>query len=433
MSNQFIYGQPIYGQTNIQYQTGIETIPGAEFGTYQATSYQQSSTNNVTTMPEITYQTQFEQQPIFLDQNQEYTQQINYTQTGQSGQVYQYEQPGVEITGLYNQQIQQPNQNYIINQHQQAKMIPQQTKISQQQAKIVQQIVQKKQNIQQPTSISRNPYYNQQYQGQNIPQQFVQNAQYQNPELDKPIIESDFQPDFQLANSVIGQSQINYEPKQSQMKPNQSKVMPITQQSQQQNYPQGYNPRNPNLNIQQYSQYSQDSHFVTAKDPGSRTVGINNFNNITPNINNKVTSSIPQVTQLSNKESAISHNSLEENQQPEVGIGNSNFNQSIGSSNKQNIGNSSFNNIESNINDNVLASKMSNDQFERENPIDEKTPDVSHMENFESQNNEVFPQEMDQNPLKESVTDNLDHLPTIGSIMKGTNEILPPPTRKKYQ
>ena len=433
MSNQFIYGQPIYGQTNIQYQTGIETIPGAEFGTYQATSYQQSSTNNVTTMPEITYQTQFEQQPIFLDQNQEYTQQINYTQTGQSGQVYQYEQPGVEITGLYNQQIQQPNQNYIINQHQQAKMIPQQTKISQQQAKIVQQIVQKKQNIQQPTSISRNPYYNQQYQGQNIPQQFGQNAQYQNPELDKPIIESDFQPDFQLANSVIGQSQINYEPKQSQMKPNQSKVMPITQQSQQQNYPQGYNPRNPNLNIQQYSQYSQDSHFVTAKDPGSRTVGINNFNNITPNINNKVTSSIPQVTQLSNKESAISHNSLEENQQPEVGIGNSNFNQSIGSSNKQNIGNSSFNNIESNINDNVLASKMSNDQFERENPIDEKTPDVSHMENFESQNNEVFPQEMDQNPLKESVTDNLDHLPTIGSIMKGTNEILPPPTRKKYQ
>ena len=433
MSNQFIYGQPIYGQTNIQYQTGIETIPGAEFGTYQATSYQQSSTNNVTTMPEITYQTQFEQQPIFLDQNQEYTQQINYTQTGQSGQVYQYEQPGVEITGLYNQQIQQPNQNYIINQHQQAKMIPQQTKMSQQQAKIVQQIVQKKQNIQQPTSISRNPYYNQQYQGQNIPQQFGQNAQYQNPELDKPIIESDFQPDFQLANSVIGQSQINYEPKQSQMKPNQSKVMPITQQSQQQNYPQGYNPRNPNLNIQQYSQYSQDSHFVTAKDPGSRTVGINNFNNITPNINNKVTSSIPQVTQLSNKESAISHNSLEENQQPEVGIGNSNFNQSIGSSNKQNIGNSSFNNIESNINDNVLASKMSNDQFERENPIDEKTPDVSHMENFESQNNEVFPQEMDQNPLKESVTDNLDHLPTIGSIMKGTNEILPPPTRKKYQ
>ena len=433
MSNQFIYGQPIYGQTNIQYQTGIETIPGAEFGTYQATSYQQSSTNNVTTMPEITYQTQFEQQPIFLDQNQEYTQQINYTQTGQSGQVYQYEQPGVEITGLYNQQIQQPNQNYIINQHQQAKMIPQQTKMSQQQAKIVQQIVQKKQNIQQPTSISRNPYYNQQYQGQNIPQQFGQNVQYQNSELDKPIIESDFQPDFQLANSVIGQSQINYEPKQSQMKPNQSKVMPITQQSQQQNYPQGYNPRNPNLNIQQYSQYSQDSHFVTAKDPGSRTVGINNFNNITPNINNKVTSSIPQVTQLSNKESAISHNSLEENQQPEVGIGNSNFNQSIGSSNKQNIGNSSFNNIESNINDNVLASKMSNDQFERENPIDEKTPDVSHMENFESQNNEVFPQEMDQNPLKESVTDNLDHLPTIGSIMKGTNEILPPPTRKKYQ
>ena len=85
------------------------------------------------------------------------------------------------------------------------------------------------------------------------------------------------------------------------------------------------------------------------------------------------------------------------------------------------------------MNDNALANKMTNDQFEKENPIDEKRPDVSNMDNFESQNNEVFPQEMDQNPLKESVTDNLDHLPTIGSIMKGTNEILPPPTRKKYQ
>ena len=429
MSNQFIYGQPIYGQTNIQYQTGIETVPGAEFGTYESTSYQQSSTNNVKTIPEMTYQTQFEQQPIYLGKNQEYTQQINYSQTGQSGQVYQYEQPGVDITGLYQQQIQQPKQNYIINQHQQAKMIPQQTKMSQQQTKIVQQ----KQSMQQPTSFSRNPYYNQQFQGQNIPQQLGQNAQYQGAEFDKPIIESEFQPDFQLANSVIGQSQIKYEPKQSQIKPNQSKVMPITQQSQQQNYPQGYIPRNPNLNIQQYAQYSQDSHFVTAKDPGSRTVGINNFNNITPNISNKVTSSVPQVSQLPPKESSISHNSLEDNQEPEVGVGISNFNQSIGSSNIQNIGNSNLQNIESNMNDNVLANKMTNDQFEKENPIDEKRPDVSNMDNFESQNNEVFPQEMDQNPLKESVTDNLDHLPTIGSIMKGTNELLPPPTKKKYQ
>ena len=78
----------------------------------------------------------------------------------------------------------------------------------------------------------------------------------------------------------------------------------------------------------------------------------------------------------------------------------------------------------------VLASKMSNDIYENENPIDEKQPDVSNMDN---QSNNSFPMEANQNPLMQSVSENMAQLPTIGSIMKGTSEMLPPPTKKKYQ
>ena len=51
--------------------------------------------------------------------------------------------------------------------------------------------------------------------------------------------------------------------------------------------------------------------------------------------------------------------------------------------------------------------------------------------------NDNFPQEMNQNQLKESemgdIDDNLDHLPTINIIMKGNSDMLPPPKKKKYK
>ena len=107
-------------------------------------------------------------------------------------------------------------------------------------------------NIHQPLSVSRNPYFNQPFKGQNReplnnPPQVDDNIQ------DGPIIESDFQRDFQIANSIINQSQIPLDPNIANPQ-NQSKMMPLPQQSQQVNYNQGSmsSERNPNFKIKQY-------------------------------------------------------------------------------------------------------------------------------------------------------------------------------------
>ena len=266
MSDQYQYGQPIYGQ-EIQYLTGMETnydqmaFHGAEFGTYETTNYQQGAKTNMTNNELILQQTY--EHPIFLDQNQtDYTQQVYYQegQGGQPEQVYGYQQQGAQILGYENYyQVPQQNQQKFINQkYQQPQTIAQQqaqqarisqqqakqAKITQQQAKIVRQIVQPKQNVQvkqniPPTSGSRNPHMRQQYQyqqnqqilQQNIPQNiqgkmnrpkmgpnFIENAYIQQNELDEqPQIESDFQPEIPMTNSVLSQSKIPFQPKESQV------------------------------------------------------------------------------------------------------------------------------------------------------------------------------------------------------------------------
>ena len=409
-----IYNQNIYGQSNIQYQTGIEslepsTISGAEFGTYQATNYQPTTTANVTRLPTI-YQTE-QESTTYYDPNQAYTQQFAYVQSDQSGQIYQFQQQGNDLSAFYQQQIIQPQQNIInqqdlINQQlfqnqqqviqQQPQPISAQTKMVQQMAKQNQNLnqnIQNTSNIHQPLSASRNPYFNQQFKGQNIdalnnPPQVDDNFQ------DGPIIESDFQPNFQI------------------------------------NYNQGVmsSGRNPNLKIQQYGQLSNDSHFVTSVDPGSRTVFINNMNPVEPNLEKKTSENIPQVSQLSHKESGISHHSIEDNNEVNQNENENELkNDLLNKNDSMNLVQNSVQTVETNE---VLASKMSNDIYENENPIDEKQPDVSNLDN---QSNNSFPMEANQNPLMQSVSENMAQLPTIGSIMKGTSEMLPPPTKKKYQ
>ena len=209
-------------------------------------------------------------------------------------------------------------------------------------------------------------------------------------------------------------------------------MMPLPQQSQQVNYNKGVmsSRRNPNLNIQQFGQLSNDSHFVTSVDPGSRTVFINNMNPVEPNLDKKTSGNIPQVSQLSHKESGISHHSIEDNNevnQNENANENELKNDLLNKNDSMNLVQNSVQTVETNE---VLASKMSNDIYENENPIDEKQPDVSNLDN---QSNNSFPMEANQNPLMQSVSENMAQLPTIGSIMKGTSEMLPPPTKKKYQ
>ena len=502
MSKQYHYGQPVYGQ-KIQYQTGADinygqmAFQGAEYGTYETTNYQQGESGNEHILQQ-TYE-----QPIYLDQNQtNYTQQVFYQggQGGQANQVYEYQQQGEEILGYENYyQLPQKNQQQFINQNyqqlqpqtiaqqqaQQARISQQkaqQAKIAQQQAKIVRQIVQPKQNIQtkqniQPTSGSRNPHMRQQYQyqqnqqvqQQNIPQNiqgrmkksnFVENAYIQQDESnDQPQIESDFQPEIPIANSILSQSKIPIQPNESQVPqikpqvnqiPFQTKIIP--QQSS--NYPGGYviPRRNPNLNIKQYQYNNNDSHFVQSVDPGTSIMGNPQEQNPSQiqtknsqNINKKISG------EISNKQIKTSQKSVEANFEPNqnekeyvdqlfykneeqgVDTGKSNINPNIGLGGMQNSG---MKEAELNLNENLIETKFPNEEIEKENPIEEKVPDQSNVDNLNNENNN-FPQVENQNQfggsqMEEDIDDKLDYLPTINSIMKGNSEMLPPPKKKKY-
>ena len=505
MSKQFQYGQPIYRQ-EIQYQTtGIDTnydqmaFQGAEFGTYETTNYQQGAKANVTNNEHILQQTY--EQPIFLDQNQ--TDYSHYYQGGQQNQVFEYPQQGAQILGYEDYyQVPQQNQQQFINQNyqqpqtiaqQQAEQarISQQAKIAQQQAKITRQIVQPQQNVHvqtkqniQPTSASRNPHMRQQYQyqqnqqiqqiqQQNIPQNiqgnmnrpqkspnFVENAYIQQDQFgDQPQIESDFQPEIPLANSVLSQSKIPFQQKESQVPqmnpqvnqpPTQSKIIP--QQSQK--YPGGYviPRRNPNLNIKQYQYNNNDSHFVSTADPGVSTMGYNPQGQNPSQFQTKTSQNLSKKVsgEMSNKQSKISQKSIEANnipnqneneyadqllyktEQPGVDTGKSNINPTVGLSGIQ----SGVKDVELNLNENLVETKFPNEEIEKENPIEEKVPDQSNVDNLNNENDN-FPQEENQkqfggSQLEGDIDDNLDHLPTINSIMKGTSNMLPPPKKKKY-
>ena len=329
-------------------------------------------------------------------------------------------------------------------------------------------------NMKQPTFPSRNPHIKPQYQLQNnIPQmnqpqmnqpqqgQNLNEMKYNNQpnyQLEKPSIEPDFQPSIPLANSVLSQSKIPF-----QQNPN----VPINPQAQQppmpmqsNNIPQKSNistMRNPNYNLQQYgymnnmnNMNNNNSHFVTTANPDW---GYNEANPMEPkenNINQK-NSEEP----LTHKESGLSHKSLEKeqeqlfnnkNEEPGVdtNIKNNISAQNVGipMSSVQNIGNSEIgnpgvgvgvglnntNNIENNIdaNENPLESKITNEEF----PIEEKMPEQNNV----NENNN-YQENVNKNPLEGSVDidENLDHLPTVNSIMKGRAELLPPPKKKKYK
>lgn len=463
MSKQYPYGQPIYGQAN--------PSKGGGYGTYEISNYQEPTTNIEGNLHNMTYQTYEEKQPIYYGQNQQYGQKVYYQIDQQTGQLYEYQQPEVQIPGYENYyEIQQPYQNVISQPQQKPQTIAQQqAKIAQNKIKFSKQIAKQKQNIQ-PPYISRNPhikqqqYPQQQYQQQINPQymgqqHFVKGAytkEVTNQVDEGPQIESEFQPEIPIANSVLNQSKIILQPQQSHVPPPmQSKVLP--QQSQ--NYQQSYvvPRRNPNLKLKQYEYYNNDSHFVTSVDPGSRTVVIN------PNINSMATIQKKDSKNISmkisgepipNKDSKISQKSLEANfeptqnekknadelfnkdEQPIIGEGTNNIVENVALSGEQNIEKSEMINNEIKTSGNLLESKIPNEEIGKENPIEEKSPDENNINNLNNEN-DIFPKENNnQHPLEASdmgdIDDNLDHLPTINSIMKGNSEMLPPPKKKKY-
>ena len=511
---QIVYQEQQPGQ-QIVYQ---EQLPG------QQIIYQEQQPGQ-----QIVYQEQLPGQQIIY-QEQQPGQQIIY-QEQQPGQqiVYQEQQPSQQIIyqGQYNQQLFEQNPKTIKDQRTK--------KYTQQMAKQKPNIEQKP-PFQQQGFVSRNPHIKQQYQSKNIHQQYNQNIpqpkyipqpqiQNQNQQKlhDKPSIEPEFAPDFQIANSVIGQ--IPFDPNQIPKKTNtpiQPKV-PYQAQNQQNNVqPMFVIPRrNPNVKLTKYD-LTNSSHYVNTSDPGSRTTKIN-----TPNINN--VNQIQSSDKGANMKSKITEEQkasmkysidpnfpkkeeqkeiLNEEDKPEVGVGitclgNSSLlnNESVNNINDTNINNNSINNkenfnnkidnniktsnnnnsvmnsvnnknsvnsnmginnnvkissnsknnnFESNINmrgnefnDNIIDNKMNHEETEKENPIEEKVPDETNMDNpinvvqqnYENYQPHYNAQEMHESKLKESVDidDDLDHLPTVGSIMKGKSEMLPPPKKRKYQ
>ena len=428
MSEQYIYGQPT-------------TYSGAEFGTYQASNYQQGKTKTITRQP-ISYETYEKQQQVYYGQNQPYTENI-YIQQPNQGNRYNY-QLNNEFTGYENYyQTQQETRQQMIPQPQ---TIPQnQARMAQQKAKMVNQMVQQKQNIQQdvqPLFVSRNPHMRQQYQQQQTPliqKQYSghmkqQEEIYDNKEqFDQPQIEPDFQPEIPIANSVLNQSKIPFQQ-------NQVRITPAYNPQVQTNPSYVIPRRNPNANLKQYDYYGDSSHFVNTVDPGLSTVTMYN-NKYPPTIQQKNSSSIQQKNsgQLSQKSSGKIPNTLDNESigQPEIGAGTSNFETNVDMSGIQNLKQSEVENENigisglKSVEPPIMESKV-NEEFEKENPIEEKLPDQSHVDDLNNQN-EGFPQQMSQNPSQiADIDENLDHLPTINSIMKGNSEMLPPPKKKKY-
>ena len=425
MSEQYIYGQPKYSGT------------GGEFGTYQSTNYQQGKTKAITRQP-ISYETYEQQQQGYYGQNQPYTQQVYVQRPNQGNQVYNYASNN-EITGY--------NNYYQVQQETHQQMIPQSQAIPQSQsrkAKIVNQMVQQKQGMQnmQPPFASRNPHMRQQYQQQQAPLiqkqysgHFKQQEEiYDNQDqFNQPQIEPDFQPEVPIANSVLNQSKIPFQQ-------NQVRITPAYNPQVQTNPSYVVPRRNPNVSLKQYDYYGGDSHFVNTADPGLSTIQVNNQN--PSQIQKQNSSSIQKRIsgQLSQKSSGRIQNSLENepSEQPEIGTGISNFGPNIGMSGMsgmenvkqsevENVGLSGLKTVEP-----IMESKT-NEEYEKENPIEEKVPDQSHVDDLNNQN-EGFPQQLSQNPSQiADIDENLDHLPTINSIMKGNSEMLPPPKKKKYK
>ena len=482
----YTYGQQMYVDQNVLQDT---------YNAYTTTAYPSTKT----TSQQVIYQDQYiEGQPQYVIQGNEYIPQEQYIQQGEEyvvepNQNYVYEYQQVENTDQYGQQYdqqyyEQPQE--IIYQDPQTQQFymenTQQQNKQQRSVKYVQQMAQQKPNIKQNQQyqyqaqefVSRNPNMKHQYQKQNIPQQplpqqYAKNISYVPPvqkppkyqnqmvQQEKPLIESDFAPDFQVANSVLNQSQIPFEEKKDPPSSRMPKQVMGNYQNQKQQVPPSYviPRRNPNANITKY-ELSSSSHYINTADPGSSTVPNKNINNNLINTSNTINQmqSLDKSKNLSGEQNISiknkTSNSSMSNQdiKPEVGAGvscleNSEINSNINNNSnikKSNISNNMMksdisNNVKENNIDNQMNENLNiNEEIEQEKPIEEKVPDVSNMNSINESNKENMEQEQEQqqNFIKKEesgdIDDNLDHLPTVNSIMKGTSEMLPPPKKKKY-
>ena len=311
----------------------------------------------------------------------------------------------------------------------------------------------------------------------------------QNPQKEKPQIDEDFQPNIPLANSILNQSKIQ----QLQQNQNQnqlgvannmnsqitmSKVTPLQQDSQNlqnmqnlqknQNYqqqPYFVARRNPNLNIKKYENSNNDSHFVKAEDPGLSSMGMAMNNNMGMNQNNNsIEQNINNINNINSIQKNMEYSNGvfnggddDDDMKPEVGEGNTVLDSqmsNIGKSGMKSLGNSNMNldmnmdndfavsrmefigeskmeNVEQELDDKFIEKKLSNEEIEKEIPIEEKTPDQSIINDLGNENNQMINDKIESEVI--DIDDKLEYLPTAIMIMKGNGELLPPPKKKKYR
>ena len=262
--------------------------------------------------------------------------------------------------------------------------------------------------------------------------QTQQNLKIQ-PQIQQKYYHNNQQPQAQAKALVnqkpnnVQQQQINQnqkvQPKNQGLKPNDLAY---------QKYAQRYPPQNPNQNQKVNIEYNKnDQHFINKPIYDLRKVPANPMKVQVPQNGQKQVKTLPQNPAL-NKGAKI---------------GNNYNNQNIPKKHVEAINNTKINNNnklstikeeEINIKQSGLSDKISQisnkTNSEKEFPMEEKKPEVA-LPNDLMENNSKH--NITQKSITESgISDydaNLSHLPTIGSIMKGNSEPLPPSKNKKYK
>lgn len=476
MEAQYLYngnkGQQLYNQENIliQYKTGTNPLDplglqGANY-TILESSDRRSKSNTHSNRQNIVYQTKTEQ-PSYLNQNQIYTQQIknniNQLYPNQLGQNIYYQTPpyiqNIQTGKNQNQQILQPNIKQNINQqvYNQKYLNPQpEYKTNSHPTQLYQNPQVQAYNIQQ-IHPQLQPQIKGQYQQNHKNQIQIQpqlqqkintqpQIQYQNQKQISPQI-NQIQPIINPQQQIPQQLPLQYQQiiqQQQQIQQNQ-RINPH-QQNQQiiqqqpriitpnqihyQNYIQNLNNQNQNQNIK--IEYNKNNdHFVnkpiytekkisnisqTSQQAKKPTQQIKPLNNNPASVKGN----IPIQNNINNTTVSIAQNIIIEKygntklsaiEEEEIDIKQSGFDKNISKLNSDNI-----------ITENV-----------KESPIEEKKPEALFPDNIKDEHSQKFI--IEQSLTESGITDyeaNLDHLPTIQSIMKGKSDPLPPSKKKKY-
>ena len=489
MTEQYMLNQPqgqqIYNTDQVLYQYNIGSNPYDPLG-LKGTNYtfDNSQSSNV-------YSTKSER-TIILNHNQGYKQQIVYghptnlqkdynsaqfyqKQTGQNLGKEAYAQAAA--LQLQNQPQFQQNkipQYHYQNQNQQIQLqqqLNQQQNIQnlqnqQKQIQLQQQLNQQQnlQNLQnQQKQIQLQPQLNQQQNLLNLQNQQKQNLQYlqyqqllqyqaqqkqlnphvqikpQQPQL-KPQIQQNNIKNIQQKDNNKNQPQINYNPQQKIVQP----------KMQQQNIPHNNIPKQqiPMINPAQIH-YHQPTQNQQNQIPVQNKVNIQydkkneHFvnkqiyidNKLTPTTNNII---LKEIKKLDNNQNVPKGNLPIANNTPQP-IQNPTIEKKI-SDKYINPKLSEIKEEEMNISQSGLSKKVSKINVshdldeDKEFPMEEKKPETAFPENLMQENKA---HNISQNTITESgisdIDSKLDHLPTIGSILRGNSEPLPPSKKKKYK